>query len=250
MSRDRLHVGLELDIAAPAVVASGGGGGGGGGAAPTYFDKGTASAQGSAGTAPQFFPAGIQANDIAILFAECGEGATPVGLSDAQGFVEGSNSGQTPDANVTTLRWWWKRLVGGDTPPTIEDDGLDNHKIGQILVFRGASTSSDPVVLNQGTAASSTTVSIPGGTTPVDNCLVIAAVAYGTDLATPQFSGESNADLTGVVERADFATALGGGGGCAVVTGAKAVAGAFGATAGTLAAASVQAYVTLALRPA
>ncbi len=245
--RRHLDLGLGLNIGIPGVVSAAAADP----PAPTFFGVGASAAAGSAGTAQPGFPASTLADDVAILFCEMGEAAgSPITLSDAQGFVEGPDSGAGVD-ETSRLRWFWKRLVGGDTPPTIEDDGSDNHKYGRIHVYRGCVTTGNPYdVTASGSAVSSTAVSFPDDTTTKNNTLIVQAVSWATDSAAAQLvdGSPANAGLTDITERSDEGTALGNGGGVSVITGTKATAGAIGVTTATLANASIQGLLTIALR--
>lgn len=216
--------------------------------APQFVSAGTV-AEGTGAIVPAL-PVGIQINDIMLLFVESANeavstpsGWTAVSPDSPQGTGTG---GGTTSTRITVF---WRRVTLTESAPTVADPG--DHAIGQILAFRGCVTSGDPWDVTSGdTGASSTSVSIPGDTTTVANCLVVLVVANATDTATPQTSGYTNADLASLTERVDYNSIIGNGGGFAVVTGTKAAAGAYGATAATLATASVQGRMSIALKPA
>lgn len=189
--------------------------------------------------------------DVALLFVETAGGETPT-LTDPAGFVAVSNSPQATGAGTagTRLSVYWARAssttMGG---PTI--GGLTDHVYARILTYRGAVTTGDPWNISGGgvKAAASTSVSVSSVTTTVPNTLVVQAVARDNDSAAAAFSAQTNANLTGIAERHDAGTATGLGGGFAVWDGARAAAGATGLTTATVAS-SINAFLTIALRPA
>lgn len=215
---------------------------------PVYVGKGLP-VEGTGNVIPPL-PEDIRINDILLLFVESANEAvsTPSGgwaaVADSP---QGTGTGG--GATSTRLSVFWKRLAGGETAPTVTDPG--DHVVAQILAFRGCISTGDPWDVTSGdTGASSTSVSIPGDTTTVANCLIVLAVANATDNGTPQTSGFTNTDLANLAERTDFNSTAGNGGGFAVATGEKAAAGAYGATTATLANASVQGRMSIALKPA
>ena len=88
-----------------------------------------------------------------------------------------------------------------------------------------------------------------GATTTVANTLVVTIVANSSDTASARTSGWTNSNLTGLTESIDNNTNNGNGGGFGVATGVKATAGAYGTTTAALATSSVQARMSIALRP-
>jgi len=216
---------------------------------PTYVAAGAAIS--GTGAVTPAIPSGAVANDILLLFVESAN--ETISLTTANGFAEAMSSpqgtGTAAGTAATRLAVYWKRAVGGDASPVVADSG--NHTIAQILAFRNCVRQENPWNVAAGNVAgtASTSASIPGGTTTVSDCLIVAAVANATDSATAQTSGWANGDLTDVTERVDSNTASGNGGGFGVATGVKALAGAFGATAATLATSSVQGRIAIALMP-
>jgi hypothetical protein len=216
---------------------------------PVFVSAGTV-AEGTGNITPGI-PAGIQKNDVLLLTVESANESvpTPAGWNIVTNSPQGTGTGGGTTATRLSMFWLRVPLGGIVAAPTITDPG--DHAVAKIRAYRNCIETGNPWDLTVGnTAASGTGVSLPGGTTTVPNCLVIQAVAFATDTATPQVSGYVNADLANLTEREDLATTQGNGGGFAIVEGEKAVAGAFGATTATLANASVQARITIALRPA
>lgn len=216
-------------------------------AAPNYQSQGAV----QTGTAALTVPWGSHvANDVALLFVEADGAETVTTPSSPAGWGAVDSS----VATATGLWVYWKRATGsseGDV--TVPDPG--DHATAQILVYRGCITSGNPwdVIAKNINNTSSANVSIPGTSTTVADCLVVAAVSNPLDSATPQANNDfANADLTSVqaTPRTNQQSASGNGGGFAVTDGVKAAAGAFGATTATLIGARAQARIAIALKPA
>jgi hypothetical protein len=190
-------------------------------------------------------------DDIGLLFVQSANQV--ISLSDAQGFVQVPDSpqgtGTADTAGSTRLAVYWCRATSGAmAAPTVADSG--DHQIAYIMTFTGCIATGNPYDVTAGdTGASDTAVSIPGDTTTVADCLIVAACAHGLDVGTAQFSAWANADLANVAERRDQSNQTGHGGGIGVATGEKATAGAYGVTTATLASASLQARMSIALKP-
>jgi hypothetical protein len=188
-----------------------------------------------------------QTGDVALLIVETDTNQDVTLSSNTANFVQISNSPQ--NASGTKLTVFWTRATSSSMAnPTVVDSG--NHQIAQIITFRGVITSGNPWDVTAGnTSNSNTTFTIPGATTTLANTLVVAIVANGTDTNTAQTSGWSNGNLTNLTERTDVNTQSNNGGGFGVATGIKTTAGSYGNTTGTLANASTQARISLALKP-
>jgi hypothetical protein len=193
------------------------------------------------------------ANDIALAFVETANQAvaTPSGWTAVSNGSQGV--GTAGSVTATRLQVFWRRAASSSEStlqfPAIPGD----HANGIMMTVRGCITSGDPVDVSAGdttTDADASAVSIPGATTTVDGCLVVAACSRQTASVTAQQSGEANAALSSLAERLDVGNTLGNGGGLAVATGLKATAGAYGVTTATLSTASRQGHVSLALKPA
>ncbi len=189
-------------------------------------------------------PTGLTTNDVELLFCECIQTET---VAAPSGWTEIPDSPQT--AAATKLHIFWRRWDGVAGDPTVVDPG--NHVVAVRAAFQNVITTGNPYDVTAGdTGASSTSVSIPGDTTTTDNCLIVAACAAGTDIATPDFSSWTNSDLSSVTEIIDEFRTDAGGGGIGVATGGKATAGAYGATTATLGTASSQGRISIALKGA
>jgi len=190
-----------------------------------------------------------QADDIGLLFIETMGEAVPA----VSGWTQIPDSPQRTGAAAasdTELTIYWKRAAGSaEADASVGDSG--NHQIAVIGTVRGCIATGDPFDVTAGDvlATADTAVSIPGDTTTVADCLIVAASSAGTDTTTPQFSAWANADLTSVAEWFDLFAIRANGGGFGVATGVKAAAGAFGATTATLATSSKQGRIVIALKP-
>jgi hypothetical protein len=193
-----------------------------------------------------------QAFDIGIITTETA--SQDPSFLQQDGFAEGPDSPQTigaaGGATSTQMRWYWKRLTS-DAEETVQMSRNGGDHIAYIMhLYRGCRQTGNPWdVTSGGTSASSTAVSITGDTTTVDNCLVVVMSTNATNTTTSQWSGWSGTGFVNPQERINQNHTAGNGGGIAVTTGEVATAGAYGPITATLATASVQAWVTVALAP-
>ena len=194
-----------------------------------------------------------QAGDVALLIVETAN--QTISLSTPAGFVEVTSSpqgtGTAGGTTATRLAVYWKRATTSYEPsPTIADSG--DHQIARIITFRGVAESGNPwdAIAGDVTSGASTSVSIPGAATTVSDCLVVAIVANATDTASPLTSSWSNSSLIGLMECVDDNSTSGNGGGFGAASGVKTSAGIYAATTATLAASSVQARLSMAMKPA
>ena len=205
-----------------------------------------AAASGTGNISPPL-PSGWQPDDIFLLYIETNNEAVtpPAGWAHVTGSPVAQAGG-----NPTRLTVLWRRAVAGDTAPTITDPG--DHCVGRIVAVSGCVKTGNPwdVTATAAEAVADTSVDIPGATTTVDGCLVLAAVATGEDLAdTARISGWTNANLQTITEQIDTWVADGGGGGFGVASGIKLKAGAYGSTTATLVTANFKAQMSIALKP-
>jgi hypothetical protein len=196
-------------------------------------------------TATPALPAGWAVDDIFIMPVETqNETVTPpagwAAVSGGQVIVA--------TGTITRLDVLWRRAVAGDTDPVIT--GPVDHVIGRIIAVRGCMSGNPWNVLAVATElAADTTVSIPGATTTVDNCLVLAMFSTGTDIAsTTHVTSWTNASLGSVTERMDDWTASGSGGGFGMATGTLVTKGAYSATTATVTTANFKALISIALQ--
>jgi len=225
-------------------------------AAPSYQAAGAAVSAGgnnSNTTTYSVSPAwpAHQVNDIALLFVETAEGrdvtlTTPAGFSEVPGSPQATGSG----TSGTRLTVYWARATSTSmSAPTLS---AVNHLYAQIITYRGVIATGNPWdVTGGGTKTpSSDSVTVTGVTTTVPDTLIVQAVAHDRDDSSAHFSNQSNANITGIVERSDGGTTSGNGGGFAVWDGVKATAGPTGNTTASIGARVVNAFLTIALRPA
>lgn len=224
-------------------------------AAPVWKAGGPPFTANSAGSLTPQLPL-HQAGDVFIMVMSA-LGNTNYPLTDAQGFAELPNSPQHNAGSTlnSRLHAWWKRVPlnaapNSQTPATIGDVASDDFKIALVCLIRGCRTTGNPFDVTAGdTAVSSTVVSVPGVTTTVDNCLVMAISTHRLDVNPRQFSGWGNTDLANVTQHVNQSTTAGVGFGIGIAVGTKAAHGAVGATTATLGAASDQAHLCIALAP-
>jgi hypothetical protein len=197
-----------------------------------------------------------QSGDIALLFVES-RSAEAVTLSTPAGFAAVTNSPQftTSDALApntgTRLSVFWARATSAAmASPTVADPG--DHVYARILTYRRVVSSGTPWDVTGGgnkSGTNTTTLTVTGVTTTVANTRVVQAASRNNDSTAAAFSVQTNPGLTGIGERSDAGTTSGDGGGIGVWDGLRAVAGATGNTTVTVTA-SVNAFLTIALRPA
>ena len=220
---------------------------------PTIVGVGAAAA--STGTVVAPFPAAYSAitNDVGIIYVECEGAGTPTAPSGWAVLATSTVSSGT----TTKLTTMWRRLQAGDAAPTVPDSG--DHTYVRMIVIRGCVTVGNPwdIAPTSQELTADLSVSIPGGTTTVKDCLILAAVATGQDVATTAGVGTwANASLANpsIVEQMDcWQSAQGLGGGMAVAAGGRAVAGVVSATTATMVAPLVnnfKAHMMIALKGA
>lgn len=218
-------------------------------AIPSYVASGTQTI-GAGAVAPPW-PA-HQVGDIAFLFVETANQAAV--LSDDQGFVEitGSPVGLGVGGVAASVRitvFWCRAISTSMGAPTIATTG--DHIVSRISTVRNAVATGYPVhIVTSGTLlVPDTAVSVPGGTTTINDCLMLILIANSTDNATSQTSGQTNADFSSVTEVFDANTTTGVGGGICFTRAGFATAGPFGATTALLATLSTQVLMTIAVLP-
>src|SRR4030095_16478763 len=139
-------------------------------AIPWYVGAG-AKIEGTGNVAP-LLPDNRQLNAIRLLFVESANEvvSTPSGWTITADSPQGTGTGG--GTTSTRISVFWKRVVGTEVAPVITDPG--DHVIAQIHAFRGCIDSGNPWDVTSGDvdAVGSTSVSIPGDTTTVANCLV------------------------------------------------------------------------------
>lgn len=203
---------------------------------------------GNTGSINPDLPAGIDVHDILVLVCESAGTevvSTPTDWSILDQAYETGNA-----STGTRLSVFWKRVVGGETSPTVSDPG--DHVVGRIAAYRGCRQAGNPwnAVVGGVDATAGTSVSITGVTTTVDDCRILNIICSPFDTSVSnQVSGWSNGSLSGIAERFDNFTTNGNGGGVGMIDSLKATAGATGSTSVTLANSAVTAFMTVALEP-
>ncbi len=194
-------------------------------------------------------PAGIALDDILLLFLETRSGQG-IGINTPNGgtwtAIGAQDVGGTTGTRLTAL---WSRYNGTQTAPVTGDSG--DHQYGVIQAYRGCVTTGDPFegLIGGNDPVSDTVLTADGSTTQGPDRLVIVAASRDQDDAAALYSGWSNADLANITERFVLGTIQGNGGGLGIITGEKAVAGAYGDTTAAVATATSDAFMTFALIP-
>jgi hypothetical protein len=235
----------------PGLISNSGSSGGGSGGAiiPSYIAKGTPRA--TSGSTTVGYPTGVTTDDILILLQETN--ASDAAPTAPSGWAEITNSPST-DSTFTRLSAFWKRYDGTGSDVTsgmlLSDAG--DHQIAVILGFRNCIQTGNPwdVTAAGSNGASDTSMSLPSVTTTGTNRLILLAAStdYEQDDTGAEFSGWTNASLTGITEILDFHEDNGDGGGIGAAYGFMATAAATGATTATSANAGRHAYLTIALK--
>lgn len=176
---------------------------------------------------------------VAISRAGGTSGTTP---TDWTLLFTADNNGARIDVYRRTALW-----SGGTTLNVEFDSNTRDYGVG--MVVRGVSNVSFIRQIEATSGTSTTSPNIPGATTDIDNTLVIDIVSRLTDIAGAQFSGWSNASLTGYGENFDNGHTQGSGAGIAVASGVKTSAGGVSAGSATLATASAYAAIRLGIAP-
>lgn len=214
-------------------------------AAPAFLAAGAA-VSGTGAVSPAWPAHAV--DDVALLIVESA-GGEPVTLSTPAGFVEVANSPQATGVGTagTRITVFWARATSAAMPaPTVADPG--DHVYARIFTYGGVIAAGDPWDVTGG-GVRDNTITVTGLTTGVANTRIVQAVTRETDSAAALFSGPANGNLTGITERVDAGGTSGDGGGFAVWDGVKATAGAIGDSTVTVATASINAFLTIALRP-
>lgn len=188
-------------------------------------------------------------NDILGLFCETTSEAVAV-PSGGWGHVLGSPQQVSAGANSTRKTIFWLRAASAaETDPVVADPG--NHVCAVAISFSGCILIGDPWdVTSAGVTTDVANQTLTGGITTVDDCLVILALSTTSDAnSTTAFSNWVNAALANLIERVDFTSDVGTGGGFGIATGEKAEAGAYGDTTVDCPVALAGGYLTIALKP-
>ena len=150
------------------------------------------------------------------------------------------------------LTVWWHTGSSTTVPRLISS--TTNHVSARIIgITTGTFDSGSPIHAESGgnVQGSTTSVSITGLTTTVDDCLTvsIAGASLPDSPSTTQFDTWTNASLASITEQTDNNTNQGNGGGHGSATGVKATAGVVSATTVTKASAALMANLMIAITP-
>jgi hypothetical protein len=188
-----------------------------------------------------------------LLWVVCEtQGTAPPSLSAGleQGFTLAFQIDSTLVAGSCLTIWERFAPAGAVTAPTIADSG--DHQFAVMVRFDRVDDA-DPYNVSDSslyTGSTDPAVTFPTVTTDADRCLVVNIGTTAFDSATGQFSGWANAGLSSVTEQFNQNATAGNGGGIGICTGVKALQGFVGATTATLANASRQIRLTVALNGA
>ncbi len=191
-----------------------------------------------------------QADDVGLLICETGNGEA---VTAPTGWVAvGSSpqdSGGTGPSRTRLSVFWFRATGSSETDPTITDPG--NHVIGQILTFRGVVTTGDPWHISAGAAkgTADTTMTFPGGTTTIDDCLITLIGSHGDDEADAVGTVGTGGFDAAPTERLDRATGVGNDGMIFLATAELASQATFAAVTATMSTSERNGNVTLALQP-
>lgn len=217
-------------------------------ALPTFVAKGTFAS--GIGDVTPGLPAGIAANDLLLLAVESAKqaAAAPSGWTECPSSPQENSGGSAGGSNAVRITAFYRIATGSDTDPTVADTG--DHTTALIVAYRGVNTSS-PFNTSAGAGyAASTTITAPGVTTTVADCMIVHLIGSDRDSnSTTSMSGWTNAALANVTERHEQTVNAGFGGGIFVVDGEKATSGVVGDTTGTYTVSEEHASITLAVQP-
>jgi hypothetical protein len=196
------------------------------GVAPSYRAQGTF--RGSNGAIQANLPVDVNANEILLLFVETENETTVVQKPD--GWQAAPNSPVTNVTSNTRLYIFWKRATGENAYPNVSSS--NDHTVLGFFAVRNCVQTGNPLdCSNSTTGSSGTAITIPGDTTTINGCLVVAIAGTTRDASSQTtFQGWANADLDWILKQYDNTTSTGTGGGRSVAVGRKATAGVFGDT--------------------
>jgi hypothetical protein len=150
--------------------------------------------------------------------------STYTSIADAE---DGSGTGG--DVAATMAACLWKIAGAAEAPGTTNDPG--DHVMSKTLSFRGAVSM---IRLDgEAGAVAASPITWPTIVTPVDNCIVVVVATYAQDANTPVWGTPTFASLANVANHLNGGQLQGNGGGLAISTGEKAVAGDLGAFSAT-----------------
>ncbi len=218
---------------------------------PLFIGVGTFDSSGS--TSRPTYPANILPGDLIMLLVE--NGGADAAIGTPAGFTQFSNSPQVDtsgtSSNQTRLAVFYKRATGAETG-TLSITVIGDHVGAQMALFRSVRPSGNPFDVTAGGigVGAQTSLTLPGLTTTLPNCLIVNCIGVGYDGdGTAEFSAWANGSLASITEAIDVTDSGNAGTGLGMAYGIKTVAGVVAATTVTAAHSERHAYLTIALAP-
>jgi len=128
-------------------------------------------------------PSGVQTDDILILHIEGeGEDTSADGGPTSWNLIDSVASATDGTADRTRHTLYWIRYDSG-SPPSYSVPDAGNHTLAYITAWRGCTTSGSPIHTYQTSSNStnSTSLTVTGLTTTVDDCMIVWSVSAGDD---------------------------------------------------------------------
>jgi hypothetical protein len=187
-------------------------------------------------------PTGTTTGDLLLLLIE-----NTTGTITVDGWTAAPNS-PLSNGTDTTINLLYRIATGSDAVSSASIVGEVNHYIAQIVgIEEGTFNPADPFHANaSGTEGAGTSITYPGVTTSIADCLIMGFAAISDDGAGQ--SGLTNANLSDLVETLDAATTNGNDGMVAGFAGVLDGSGGSGTTTATVPN-TVKAMIVLAITP-
>ena len=213
---------------------------------PTNFANGGQTASSTSDVAA-VWPTEHQADDIGILMVQYDGATSPPTSISGWTYLGSETTGNVTDGS--SLSMFWRRATSGSEGPPTVPIGTSDHVIARIAGFRGCRTTGSPIhkQASGANAFASTSMSIPGFTTTLNECHVMDICTRGNDASSAHFSALTNSSLTSTAEEWDLGTTGGNGGGNMMWHGFKDTAGVVDTTTGTISVSVPTAFFKLAL---
>jgi hypothetical protein len=195
-------------------------------------------------------PTGTVNGDLLICIAASSGSATEPSMSGGWTKIRTVKNGTALTDSMLTV--WWH--TGSSTTVSRAISSLTNHVSARIIgITTGTFNASAPINAESGgnVQASTTSVSISGLTTTVDDCLIlsISGASLPDANSTAQYASWTNASLASITERTDNNVNNGNGGGHGSASGVKTTAGVVSATTATKASSALLANLMVAIAP-
>jgi hypothetical protein len=195
-------------------------------------------------------PSGTVDGDLLVcIAASAGSATEPTMTGDWTKIRTVKNGTALTDSMLTV---WYH--TGSATSVSRAISSTVNHVSARIIgIAAGTFNPDNPINVESGgnVQGSTTSVSISGLTTTVDDCLIlsIAGASLPDANSTAQFDSWTNASLASITEETDNNTNAGNGGGHGSASGVKTTAGAVSATTATKASEALMANLMVAIEP-